>query len=120
MIIWRRFGFLVFLSIGLAFASWFLLTNLIYGDVTTTNSDTVNQEFNQVIMFAFWLPAFYNFIFERLFCRNEKSEVLYNVKNEPVEINNYSRFFFIRNKYWTYILLIGYGIASIIIFLKQF
>ena len=116
MIIFKRFGFLVFLSIPLELFTILGLVNLIYGK---SSGDLFSAHVNSIITYLFWLPAFYNFILEKIFCRNEKEEIFYDKDGNQVKLNNFSTFFFIRNKYWTYILFIVYGIYAVIFYLKR-
>jgi len=112
MIVWKRKGMLVFVAIMLAMGTYALIVHLL----GLNESLGVNKALPTVMMYGFFLPALYNHILTVLFTKNEKSEIVTNQEGKQFKIDNYSSLFFIRNKYWTYILLILYIVIAFFIY----
>ncbi|MGT2844664.1 hypothetical protein ACVRZD_05330 [Streptococcus hongkongensis] len=88
------------------------LVYMIYGAAPST--DTYQINLSKLLKFLFWIPALYNFILEKIFCRKEKEIITTDENGKEYIINNYSSLFFIRNKYWTIILLVIYAFMAFI------
>lgn len=111
MLIYKKYGIFVFISLSLYVGTLFFLSKMILGPSSSPN---YAENFEKLMLYTFWLPALYNFIFERLLCKNEGKKVFYDKNGKEIVVDDYSRFFFIRNKYWTLIIFLAYGIVMFI------
>lgn len=112
MIVWKRKGILVFVAIMLAMGTYALIVSLL----GLNDSIGKDKALPTVMMYGFFLPALYNHILTLLFTKNEKSEIVTNKEGQQFKLDNYSSLFFIRNKYWTYILLVLYIVIAFFIY----
>lgn len=103
MIIFKRFGGLVILSVGISMGITFGIIELLGLNKTLAGG---NEAFKMVMRYIFWMPAFINYLFCKIFLKNEREEIVTAQDGKQYKINNYSSLFFIRNIYWTPILLI--------------
>jgi hypothetical protein len=108
LLIWRRKGLLVPLSLILGSA----LSGIVTVDVATA---TLLSKFLYVI--TLFSPALINHLFSKYFVKNEGIKILTDENGKEYKFDSYSKFFFIKNSTWTILFLIGgIIIAPVILF----
>lgn len=108
MIVYRRKGALVLLAVLISIALMFGIIEL-FGLYEKFGK---NEAPKVVMKYIFFLPALINYLFSKIFLKDEREEIVTNERGEQYKLNNYSSLFFIRNIYWTPILLVIFIYAA--------
>ena len=114
LFIWKRKGLLVPLALFLGYIPAIALAGISM-DMNIERGSLLNKLIGFVMVLLMLSPALINYLFTKYFVKDEGIKIVTDEEGKQYKIDNYSKFFFIRNYTWTFIFLI----FEIIILIKS-